>query len=221
MHRAVRLLLAKRSRLRRRNIAGSDRVALNVVLAVLRADVLGQHLQAALCRRIRGNRLTAKLGHHRAGVDDFAASLFDHPGQNCFGANERSCQINIDNLIPLCFCHLDHRNSLDDARIVDQNVNCADLLFYVFNKSIYLLFVRYIADSAVSIDAFFLVSRKASVNQLLIDIIENNLRANFRKRFRIRKAKAVGCACDPCYFAIQSELIDNSHRNFSFQIRSE
>mgnify|MGYP006911665306 CR=1 FL=1 len=45
---AVRLDLAQGCGLRGSDVAGSNAVALDVVLAVLGSDVLGQHLQAAL-----------------------------------------------------------------------------------------------------------------------------------------------------------------------------
>ena len=45
---AVGLDLAQRCGLRGSDVAGSNAVALDVVCAVLRSDVLGEHLQAAL-----------------------------------------------------------------------------------------------------------------------------------------------------------------------------
>ena len=75
---AVRLTLAQRRGLRCRDVARSDAVALDVVLAVLGADVAGQHLQAALRRRVGGHGLAAQLAHHGADVDDLAVTLLDH-----------------------------------------------------------------------------------------------------------------------------------------------
>ena len=82
---AVGLDLAQRSGLRGGDVAGSDAVALDVVLAVLGGDVLGQHLQAALGSGVGGDSLAAQLAHHGADVDDLAAALLDHIGDNGLG----------------------------------------------------------------------------------------------------------------------------------------
>ena len=65
---SVGLTLAQGCGLRGGDVAGSDAVALDVVLAVLGGDVLGQHLQAALGCSVGGDGLTAQLAHHGADV---------------------------------------------------------------------------------------------------------------------------------------------------------
>ena len=58
---SVRLALPQRRRLRRLDVSRPDAVALDVVFAVLAGNVLRQHLQAALCSRIRAHRLALQL----------------------------------------------------------------------------------------------------------------------------------------------------------------
>ena len=94
---AVRLDLTQGRGLRGGDVAGANAVALNVVLAVLGSNVFGQHLQAALGSRVSGNSLTAQFAHHGADVDDLAAALLDHVGDDGLGNDEGSVQVNIVN----------------------------------------------------------------------------------------------------------------------------
>ncbi len=57
----VSLTLAKRSGLRGFDVAGAKAVTLNVVLAVLGADVSGEHLETTLSGCVSGNCFTTKL----------------------------------------------------------------------------------------------------------------------------------------------------------------
>ena len=70
-------------------MAGADAVALDVVGAVLRSDVLGEHLQAALGSSVGGASLAAQLAHHGADVDNLATALFNHVGDNSLGHDAR------------------------------------------------------------------------------------------------------------------------------------
>ena len=90
---AVGLTLAQRCGLRGGDVAGSDAVALDVVLAVLGGDVLGQHLQAALGSGVGGDSFAAQLAHHGADVDDLAAALLDHIGNDRLGDDEGGVQV--------------------------------------------------------------------------------------------------------------------------------
>ena len=95
---AVGLDLTQGCGLRGGDVAGSDAVALDVVLAVLGGDVLGQHLQTALGSGVGGDSLAAQLAHHGADVDDLAAALLDHIGNDSLGDDEGGVQVNVDDL---------------------------------------------------------------------------------------------------------------------------
>ena len=92
---AIGLDLAQGSGLSGGNVARAHAVALDVVLAVLGGDVAGQHLQCALGGSVGGDSLAAQLAHHGADVDDLAAALSDHVGDDSLGDDERSVQVNI------------------------------------------------------------------------------------------------------------------------------
>ena len=196
MTRAIGLDLAQGRGLRGGDVAGSDAVALDVVLAVLGGNVLGQHLQTALGSGVGGNRLAAQLAHHGADVDDLAAALLDHIGNDRLGDNEGSVQVNVDDLTELGSGHLDHRDALDDAGVVDQHIDVADFLGNLLDHLIDGVLVGDVADIAVGVDAGFLVGGQALVHQLLLDVVENDGGAAVRHGGGNGKADAVGCAGD-------------------------
>ena len=200
---AVGLDLAQRCGLRGGNVAGSDAVALDVVSAVLGSDVLGQHLQAALCCCISRNGLTAQLAHHGADVDDLAAALCDHIGDDGLCHDEGSVQIDVDDLTELGSAHLGHGDALDDTGVVDQNVDVADFLGDLCHHSIDGVLVGDVADVAVSLDACLCIGSQTLVHQLLLDIIEHDGSAVGCHSLCNCHADAVGCAGDQRHLAGQ------------------
>jgi len=196
MTRAIGLDLAQGCGLRGGDVAGSDAVALDVVLAVLGGDVLGQHLQAALGSGVGGDSLAAQLAHHGADVDDLAAALLDHIGNDRLGDDEGGVQVNVDDLTELGSGHLDHRDALDDAGVVDQHVDVTDLGSNLLDHLIDGVLVGDVADIAVGLDTGFLIGSQTLVHQLLLDVVENDGGAAVRHGGGNGKADAVGCAGD-------------------------
>ncbi len=207
MSAAVGLDLTQRSRLRSLDVAGSDSVTLNVVLTVLGTDISGEHLQAALCRSIRGHGLTSQLGHHGADVYDLAVTLLDHGRNNRLGYDEGSVQINVDYLSELLGGHIDHGNSLDNARIVYKDIDYAYILLYLRNHGVYSFLVGYIADIAVSLDAFLRISRDPLVNQLLFNIVKNDGCACLCIRRSDCEADAVGSAGHQSHLSLKRKIV--------------
>ena len=150
------------------DVAGADAVALDVVLAVFRSDVLGEHLQAALGCSVGGDGLTAQLTHHGADVDDLAAALCDHVGDDGLCHDEGSVQIDVDDLTELGSAHLGHGDALDDTGVVDQNVDVANLLGDLCHHGVDGILIGHVADLAVSLEACFCVSSDALIHQMCI-----------------------------------------------------
>ena len=132
MLRAIRLKLSKGCRLRRCDIARSDAVTLDVVLAIFRCDISGKHLKAALGCCISRNRFSSQLAHHRANIDDLSVALLDHSGDHCLRHNKGSDQVNIDHFRKFRDIHLFHRNTLDDPGIIYQNIYHSQSVFDIF-----------------------------------------------------------------------------------------
>ena len=81
----------------------------NGILAVLGGNVLSQHLQTVLGSGVGGNGFTTQLAHHGADVDDLAAALLDHIGNDRLGDDEGGVQVHVDDLTELGSGHLNHR----------------------------------------------------------------------------------------------------------------
>ena len=67
-----------RCSLRSFDITRAQTIALNVEFAPFGSKILGQHFQSAFGCCVGTHRFTPEFAHHRADIDDFAMSLFDH-----------------------------------------------------------------------------------------------------------------------------------------------
>ena len=166
---AVRLAFTQRSSLGRSNVARAYAVTLDVVLTILRADVTGEHLQAALGSSVCRNGLTTQLRHHRADVDDLTLTALHHLRDDGRRADERTHKVDVDDLLELSALHLVHGDALDDTSVVDEDVNLTNLLMDGLHKGLYCIFVGHVADIALHIaDASFLVVVKATLQGCLL-----------------------------------------------------
>ena len=200
---AVGLALAQRSGLRSGNVAGSYAVALDVVFAVLGADVAGEHLESALCGGVCGNGLTAELAHHGADVDDLAVALLDHAGDNCLGDDVGSDEVDIDDLTEVLCLHLEHRNALDDAGVVDKDVDGAEVALDVCDHLDDVLFIGNVAVVALGVDALFGIGLHSLFHVLLAAAVESDLCAAVCVCLGYRKADTVCRAGDQRNFAFK------------------
>ena len=191
------------------DIAGADAVALDVVLAVLGADVAGEHLEAALGAGVGGNGLAAQFAHHGADVDDLAVAFFDHLGDDGLADDEGGVQVHVDDLAEIRRAHLAHGDAFDDARVVDQNIDDADFFLDLVGERLHGGLIGHVADIALGGDAKLGVGGKSLVDQLLIDIVEHDLRARLMERGGNGETDAVAGAGDPRDFAFQREGIQN------------
>ena len=130
-------------------------------------------------------------------------SLFNHSRDHCFGHDERSVQIYIDDFAEFVCFHLQHWLSHDNTRIVYKDINHSDFLFDLSDHCFYLLFICHIAHIAVSLDAFFFIRSKSHVDLLLIDIIEADCCARLCISRCNTESDSVRCACYKCNFTFQ------------------
>ena len=208
---AIRLPLPQRGGLGRGDVSGADAVALDVGFAVFRADVPGQHFQAALGRGIGGNRLPAQLAHHGADIDDLAVSLFQHAGNDGLCADKRTNQVDVHHLTEFLGTHFGHRNPLDNTGVVHQNIHTAQIRFDLFHQLLHLGFIRHICDVALGIDSLGGIIRKCLVKVRLAAAVKGDFRACARQRLRNGKPNAVSTAGDKGNFAFQRKKILHIH----------
>ena len=174
--RTVSLLLTQRSGLRRSDVTRADTVALDVVLAILRADVAREHLQTTLGGSVSRYGLTTQLRHHRADVDNLTLAALHHLGKHGARADKRTNEVDVDHLLELRTLHLVHRDALDDTCVVYQDVDLTHLGVNLLNQLLYLLLVRHVTYIAVYVlDAVLLVVGKTLLECSLVDVVEDDV----------------------------------------------
>ncbi len=91
-------------------------------------------------------------------------SFLDHSGDDSLCADEWANEVDVDNLTEVFDVHFSHRNALDDACIVYEDIDSADVFFDVGNHSLNFFFFGYVAKIAFSVDACFLIVGIAHVD---------------------------------------------------------
>ena len=133
-------------------------------------------------------------------------SLAQHAGQHSLRDDERSRQVDIDDLAEILRRHLEHRDALDDARIVHEDVDGAKLLLDIRDHRTDSLFIRDIAYVAMRLNAIFLVVRQRLVHMRLTAAVERDFRTRIGISLRNCIANAIGRARHQCHLAHQREL---------------
>jgi drug/metabolite transporter (DMT)-like permease len=110
------------------DITRPERVDVDVLLAELGGERLGQNLQAAFGSAIsRAVRKRADAGN-RGDVDHLAAAFFLKFRQHGFDAEERAAKIEVELLVPNSLRGFRNRHGAEHAGIVDQDVDGAEML---------------------------------------------------------------------------------------------
>ena len=130
-------------------------------------------------------------------------TLLDHCRDNCFRYDERSIQIYVDYLTELICGHLGHGDSLDDACVVNQDIDGAYFLLDLSYHSINCFFVGNVTYIAVSLDAFLSVCSDSLVYQLLLDIVEADGSAALSVCGSDSETNTVRCASNQCNLTFQ------------------
>ena len=208
---AIGLALTKRSCLRRSNISGADTIALDVVFAVLRTDVARKHLQAAFGSSVCANRLAPKLRHHRADIDNLSFAAFHHLRHDCRRTNERTNKVDVNDLLELLALHLVHGNALDDAGIVDQNVNLPHLGMNLLHQFLHGLLVSHITNVAFRIlEASLSVVVIPTLQRLFASTVEDDvLDTCLCKGFCNTETDAVTGSRNPGILAFQGKNVSH------------
>ena len=206
---AVGLRFTQRCRLRRSYIARAETVALDVVLAVLGADVTRQHLQTALGSSVRAHGLATEFGHHGADIDDLTFAALHHLRQHGCADDIGGYEVNVDHLLELFPLHLVHRNALDDTGVVDEDVDGSDLCVDTFHQRLNRYFICHVAHVPVHVPyTFRAIELQRLVDSFLTAGVENELISTcLCKRFGDREADAVAPAGHPCVLAFQRKKI--------------
>src|SRR5262249_14538089 len=107
--------------------ARRDRVDLHVVPRPLHAERARERDDAALPRAVDRVARQADLAEHRGDVDHLAGLLRDQVGRGGPTAVEDSRQVHVEHEAPVLRRHLDQGRDLRHARVVDDDVEAAEL----------------------------------------------------------------------------------------------
>ncbi len=105
-----------------------------------------------------------------------------HAGDDRLRHNEGSYQVNVDDTAEILDVHLLHRDALDDAGIVHQDVDGAYGSLDVGHHGLDGFFVGDVAEVSLGVYAEFLICCETAVYGLLTGAVEYNLRAGFGER---------------------------------------
>ena len=86
-----------------------------------------------------------------------------------------------------------HRNALDDAGIIDQNIHCAQLLRDATDHPFDSLLVPHVADITLGLDALGCVLLQRLLQMLLAAAIKGNFSTGLGQSLSHSKAYSVSC----------------------------
>jgi hypothetical protein len=82
---------------------------------------------AALGCGVGGAQDASLEGQKGGDLDDLASPLRDHHPRRCLGQEEQGLQIDLDHIVPLLLAIVQRRLAMDDAGVVDEDVEPAEL----------------------------------------------------------------------------------------------
>src|SRR5258708_3508238 len=107
--------------------AGRNRVDPHALGRDLARERLRKCEHAALAGAVMNHLVAADLTELRAYVDDVSVAALEHLRQHVACAEENGAQVDVHNLVPLLGRHLVQQNLREDARVVDQDLDGAEL----------------------------------------------------------------------------------------------
>src|ERR1700746_648702 len=108
----------------------SNCIDLDVVNSPFAGQVLGEADDSALAGVIPNRRefwRRAAESCDRRNIDDLPAALSDHGPARCLRTKKSSSQIGLDYLVPVLQGHLLRRGAPGNSRVIDQDVDPAEL----------------------------------------------------------------------------------------------
>ena len=129
-----------------------------------------------------------------------------HAGQDGLAHNEGRHEVDVDYLLIFLHLHLMHGDALDDAGVVDQNVNGAQLLPDVGHHLPDAVLVRHIADIALRVDAQRFIIAERLLQMGLAATIESQSCASLGQCLADGKANAVAAARHKRHTAFQRKV---------------
>ena len=195
------------------DIAGPDRVGLDVVRRPFRRHRSGQHLDAALGRRVGRDRRSRDLARERGDVDDLAAApARDHPPGRLAPDLERAGEMGLDDAAPFVGLELEHRLPELEPGVVDEDVDLDARGVEMLEGGENRAFVGDIEGPRRRVPPVRLEGLGDCRQLALVAAVEDDSRAGRRKAARDRQPEAVRGSGDERRLARQIEEMGHAHR---------
>ena len=121
--------------------------------------------------------------------------------------DKRTDKVNIYHLLELSTLHLMHRDALDDASIIDEDIYLANFFMNGFDKGFHIVFLGDVADIAVHVgDACLAIIVPSTLKSRFIDIVKHDvLDARGYKCLSNVESDTIRCACYPRILTFKRE----------------
>jgi hypothetical protein len=136
----------------RSDVPRSNGVDVDVLRTELDSGALRQTDETRLRRSVIGDAEVTPDAVHRRDIHDLTVLLRAHERDDRSGEVERAVQIRAKNRVPLVVLHVPQRPIATDARIVHQDVEPAQFLLRLRDKSVHVASIAYIAWAAENPD---------------------------------------------------------------------
>ena len=130
-------------------------------------------------------------------------ALLYHAGDDCLGDDVGSDEVDVDDLAEVLCLHLKHGNTLDDAGVVDKDVDGAEVALDVCDHLDDVFFISNVAVVALGVDALLGIGLHGLFHVLLAAAVKSDLCAAVCVSLGYRKANAICCARNKSDFAFE------------------
>ncbi|MCY1169227.1 hypothetical protein D9M73_92470 [compost metagenome] len=187
--RAVARLVSLQSRgIVGRDIARRNRIDVDALARPFIGEQLGQPANAALGRGIARHANAALKGQHRRDIDDLAGPFRDHVPPRRLAQEEHRFEIGVDHRIPIVLGKIDRIGAADDAGIVDENIETAELIHSLIHNPLHRL-----DRGEIGGNDFGAAPQRADLRHRVLSRCPpdtGHIRASRRQRYRNRLADA-------------------------------
>src|SRR5206468_9378978 len=111
---------------RRGHVTGTNAVHANALPSVINGHRLGEQHDTTFRGAVSHSRVAAHYTPTGTVVDNHSAALRDHAWQSLFRHQESTFQVDVDLQIPFFFGAVERRVGIEDASIVEKNVDAAE-----------------------------------------------------------------------------------------------
>src|SRR5450631_33578 len=188
-----------------REVAGRDRVDLDVVLREFDRHASCQLAYAALGCRIGHDGRAREFAHQRRDVDDLAVLALDHSPQHRLRHDKRRCQVGGDDLVPLLQREFGERAAPLDASVVEQNVDVAMFSFDRGDALANRVAIGNVEQRRRNLQFLGAQLACGGVEQIFFSAVQNDAGAGAGESLRDREAQSAIGARDERDFAGQIE----------------